>query len=55
MFGTGTITLFSNDAAAPIFKIYHIADPYKVRSMLSSMIEEQRNVHGVKVTEFQTR
>lgn len=55
MFGTGTITLYSNDSAAPVFHIYHIADPYKLRSMLSAMIEEQRNLHGVKVTEFQTR
>lgn len=55
IFGTGTITLFSNDSASPIFRLLHVADPYKVRAMLSGMIEEQRNLHGVKVTEFQTR
>ena len=55
IFGTGTITLYSNDAAAPVFKLMHIADPFKVRTMLSSMIEEQRRLHGVKVTEFQSR
>ena len=55
IFGTGTITLYSNDAAAPVFKLMHIAEPYKVRTMLSSMVEEQRVLHGVKVTEFQTR
>ena len=53
MFGTGTVTLFSNDVAAPVFKLRHVADPYKVRSMLSIMVEEQRDLHGVKVTEFQ--
>jgi len=54
IFGTGTITLYSNDSAAPLFKLWHIAEPFKVRIMLSSMIEEQRKIHGVKVTEFQT-
>lgn len=55
IFNTGTITLYSNDSAAPVFKLLHIAEPYKVRTMLSSMIEEQRKIHGVKVTEFQSR
>ena len=55
IFGTGTITLYSNDAALPVFKLVHIADPFKVRTMLSSMVEEQRALHGVTVAEFQTR
>lgn len=53
IFGTGTITLYSNDSAHPTFKLLHIAEPYKVRTMLSNMIEEQRTIHGVKVSEFQ--
>lgn len=53
IFGTGTITLYSNDAVSPIFKLLHVAEPYKVRGMLSSMIEEQRKLHGVTVSEFQ--
>lgn len=55
IFNTGTITLYSNDSVAPVFKLLHIAEPYKVRTMLSSMIEEQRKIHGVKVTEFQAK
>ncbi len=55
LFNTGTITLYSNDSVAPVFKLLHIAEPYKVRTMLSSMIEEQRKIHGVKVTEFQAK
>ena len=55
IFGTGTITLHSNDIEHPTFMLMHIAEPYKVRNMLSSMIEEQRKLHGVHVTEFQTR
>jgi hypothetical protein len=55
IFGTGTITLYSNDSALPVFKLLHVAEPYKVRTMLSSMVEEQRALHGVKVAEFQGR
>ncbi len=55
IFGTGTITLYSNDTVAPVFRLLHIAEPYKVRTMLSNMVEEQRKIHGVKVSEFQAR
>lgn len=53
IFGTGTITLYSNDVRAPIFILKHIAQPYRVRDLLSSQIEEQRKITGVRVAEFQ--
>ncbi len=53
IFGTGTITLYSNDVKAPVFVLRHIAHPYKVRDMLSTQIEEQRKLAGVRVAEFQ--
>ena len=53
IFGTGTITLFSNDSRNPVFYLKHIAHPYKVRDFLSNQIEEQRRRSGVKVAEFQ--
>jgi len=52
IFGTGTITLFSNDSSAPQFVLKHIAYPYKVRDLLSTQIEEQRKITGVRVAEF---
>ena len=54
IFNTGTIGLISSDASIPVFRLRHIAEPYKVRNMLSALIEEQRKLHGVKVTEFQS-
>lgn len=53
IFNTGTIGLISSDASIPVFRLRHVAEPYKVRTMLAAMIEEQRQAHGVKVTEFQ--
>lgn len=53
IFGTGTITLYSNDVRNPTFSLRHVAHPYKVRDMLSTQIEEQRKLTGVKVAEFQ--
>lgn len=55
IFGTGTITIYSNDAAVPVIRLLHVCEPYKVRNMISGMVEEQRALHGVKYTEFQTR
>ena len=53
IFGTGSITLYSNDVRMPVFTLRHIANPYKVRDMLSTQIEEQRRLTGVRVAEFQ--
>ncbi len=53
IFGTGTITLYSNDTRAPVFCLRHIARPYQVRDLLSTQIEEQRRLTGVRVAEFQ--
>ncbi len=53
IFGTGSITLYSNDERQPEFRLKHIAKPYLVRDMLSSEIEEQRRLNGVSVGEVQ--
>lgn len=53
IFGTGTITLYSNDASVPMFTLRHIKDPFRVRNILSSYIEEQRRIKGIRVSEFQ--
>ncbi len=53
IFGTGSITLYSNDERHPEFRLKHIAKPYLVRDMLSSEIEEQRRLNGVSVGEVQ--
>ena len=53
IFGTGTITLYSNDSRSPVFTLKHVAKPYQVRDLFSNYIEEQRKITGVRVAEFQ--
>ncbi len=55
IFKTGTIEILSNDGAAPVFHLRHISNPYKVRDMISNMIEIERKKRHVGITEFQTR
>lgn len=52
IFGTGTISLYSNDTKMPVMYLRHIAHPYKVRDYLSNQIEEQRRIAGVNVAEL---
>ncbi len=54
IFKTGTIEIFSNDAKAPCFHLRHIAKPYEVRDMLSSLIEAERKKRHVGITELQS-
>ena len=54
IFGTGTIEISSNDAHAPIFHMRHIKNPYKVRDLISNLIEIERKKKNVGITEFQT-
>lgn len=53
IFRTGTIKISSNDASAPVFHMRHIANPYKVRDLISSLIEIERKKKHIGITEFQ--
>lgn len=53
IFGTGTIEIASNDANCPMFHLRHIKHPYKVRDLISSLIEIERKKKHIGVTEFQ--
>lgn len=53
IFRTGTIEISSNDAHAPQFHMRHITNPYKVRDLISSMIEIERKKKRIGITEFQ--
>ena len=53
IFNTGTITLFSNDERSPKFVLRNVKDPFKVRDVFSNIIEEQRKLNNVHITEFQ--
>jgi hypothetical protein len=53
IFGTGSIYLKTNDASCPNLAIKSIKIPYKVRDLLSSLIEMERKKKKVGITEFQ--
>ncbi len=54
IFKTGTLEVSSNDAHAPIFHLRHVANPYKVRDLISSLVEIERKKRHIGITEFQT-
>ena len=53
MFNTGTVTLISSDSSDDTIVLKNIKNPYNVRDMFATIIEEERALHGVKVTEHQ--
>ncbi len=53
IFKTGTIEIASNDAHVPHFHLRHIKNPYKVRDLISSLIEIERKKKRIGITEFQ--
>jgi len=52
IFNTGTVTLLSNDESKPTFVLRNIKNPFRIRDMLSNLVEEQRKLHNVRLTEF---
>ena len=52
LFNTGVITLYSNDETKPTFVLKNVKNPYRVRDMISTYVEEQRKLYGIKLTEF---
>ncbi len=53
IFKTGTIEIQSNDSHVPCFHMRHITNPYKVRDLVSNLIEIERKKKHVGITEFQ--
>jgi len=53
IFRTGTIEIASNDSNCPMFHLRHVANPYKVRDLISSLIEIERKKKHIGITEFQ--
>ena len=53
IFKTGTIEIQSNDAHVAVFHLRHITNPYKVRDLISNLIEIERKKKNVGITEFQ--
>lgn len=53
IFKTGTIEIYSNDENAPCFHLRHVANPYEVRDLLSTLIEQERKKKGISIAELQ--
>lgn len=52
MFNTGTIILKSSDESKPTLVLRNVKNPYQVRDMIADLVEREKTVHGVRVTEF---
>ena len=52
IFGVGSITLYVNDESTDKIIIKKIKNPYKVRNLIASLVEEERQKHGFRLTEF---
>lgn len=52
LFGTGTVTIYSSDESRPTVVLKNIKEPFKVRDMFSNLMEEQRKLNNVRMSEF---
>ncbi len=50
--GTGTITIYSQDESTPELRFVRIKDPYKVRNLLTELLEQDRASRNVTVGEM---
>lgn len=53
IFRTGTLEISSNDASCSTFHLRHISNPYKVRDLISNLIEVERKKKHIGISEFQ--
>ncbi len=49
--GVGTITIYSKDRSTPETTILRVKDPYKVRSLITELLEEDRSSRNMVVSE----
>lgn len=53
IFNTGNVILLSNDESNPRFVLRNVKNPFQVREIFSNLIEEQRKLNNVRVSELQ--
>lgn len=49
--GTGTITIYSQDESTPDLKLIRVKNPYKVRNLITELLEQDRSSRNVTVGE----
>lgn len=52
IFGTGTLILHCSSNSSEEVRLIRIKNPYKVRAMLSELIEQERAKRGNRISEF---
>lgn len=52
MLNTGTIVLKSSDETQPVLLLKNIKNPYQVKDLIATNVEEQRKLHNVRLSEF---
>ncbi len=52
MFGTGTLILYCNVNSTDKVYLIRVKDPYRVRAMISELIEKERAKKGYRIAEF---
>lgn len=52
LFKTGTVTMKANDDTSPVINIKNVKNPYELRNLLSSLIEEERKAKKIGIREF---
>ncbi len=50
--GTGTVTVYSQDPSMPVLELRRIKDPYRVRNLLTELLEEDRSARHLVVGEL---
>ena len=50
--GTGTVTVYSQDPSMPVLELRRIKDPYRVRNLLTELLEEDRAARHLVVGEL---
>ncbi len=52
LFGVGTVTVVSSDAASPELPLLHIKNPRDVKEVLTHQVEERRTRNRIRTTEL---
>lgn len=53
LFGVGTIEIHCDDASSDTMLLQKVKDPYKVRDMIATLVEQERAKRGMRYSEFQ--
>lgn len=54
IFGVGDIVLTCKDATTPSLTLKNVKKPYRVRDIISEVVERERNKKRIRVNEFQS-